>query len=262
MEMKTWISIGELADQSKVSHRTLRFYEELGLLSPLRDPFNDRRRYSKEDLIAVQNITLLKGIGLSLKEIQKLTSSRTPDVEGLLSLQLQLLQEQKRELDATIRSITQAAVKVGQGESLSLAELCHLIRRTNMSLQTQDQVYKKYLSDEQIKQLQQATSGLDSDQARDLAQAWKDLIEEATKLLGSDPTGPAAQDLAERWWAVLLKKTGGDMELILNIKAMADDMESWPDEMERPFSPQVRDFMNAALTHRHQKMQANVGIQN
>lgn len=245
-EMDAWISIGTFARKAGVSVRALRFYEEQGLLSPVRDRGNGRRCFRESDLITMQNILLLKEIGLSLRDIRLLLSSATPDLEAVLNLQLDLLIEQRRVLEHTIQSVQQAVSQLGAGDRPDLDALCRLIRMTRMRTQMSEELYRKYLTPDQMA----ALSALGSARAgEDDLQAWLPLFDEAAKLVGSDPTAAPAQEFAGRWWALLEESTGGDMDLIMNLKSMYDDMESWPEGLDRPFSPEIRDFMNAAITH-------------
>ena len=62
----TTYSIRELADEFNVTTRTLRFYEEKGLLNPSRN--NTTRSYSNTDRTRLRLILRGKRLGLSLEE--------------------------------------------------------------------------------------------------------------------------------------------------------------------------------------------------
>jgi DNA-binding transcriptional MerR regulator len=62
--------IGEAAAQAGVSTRTLRYYQELGLLSPTSTTAGGARRYSKADVERVMRIRHLRDlVGLNLHEL-------------------------------------------------------------------------------------------------------------------------------------------------------------------------------------------------
>jgi len=63
-------SIGELAKQYEVTPRSIRFYEEHGLLAPSRDGQN--RIYSKKDKVRLKLILRGKRLGFSLAETKTL----------------------------------------------------------------------------------------------------------------------------------------------------------------------------------------------
>ena len=63
-------SIGDLSREFGVTTRTIRFYEDQGLLSPTRDGQN--RIYAVRDRVRLKLILRGKRLGFSLKEINKL----------------------------------------------------------------------------------------------------------------------------------------------------------------------------------------------
>ena len=66
--------IGEFASLSDVSTKTLRFYDEIGLLRPANtDPITRYRRYAPEQLGELAAILALKDLGLSLAEVLALS---------------------------------------------------------------------------------------------------------------------------------------------------------------------------------------------
>ncbi len=64
-------AIGELADLAGTSSRTIRYYEEIGLLDPPARRSN-RRFYTDSDLRRLKFIQRLKLLGLSLAEMREL----------------------------------------------------------------------------------------------------------------------------------------------------------------------------------------------
>ena len=64
------MNIGELATLTGVSSRTIRYYEELGILpEPERSP-GGTRRYSQDYRFYVEGALALKDLGFTLEEIQ------------------------------------------------------------------------------------------------------------------------------------------------------------------------------------------------
>ena len=66
-----YLQIGEVADRTGVTQRTLRFYEERGLLKPPTRLEGGFRLYSNEDIQRVEQIKRLQNLlGLTLAEIK------------------------------------------------------------------------------------------------------------------------------------------------------------------------------------------------
>jgi DNA-binding transcriptional MerR regulator/effector-binding domain-containing protein len=109
-------SIGEFARLGAVSIRTLRHYDEIGLLPPAGvDPLTGYRSYSAKQLQQLNRIVALKDLGLTLGQIKQLLDGITVDeLRGMLLLrQAQLegeLQRQRHHLlgvEARLRHIAQ-----------------------------------------------------------------------------------------------------------------------------------------------------------
>ena len=67
-------SIGEFSKINRITPKTLRHYDKIGLLKPVRiDEWTGYRYYSPQQLPIVRSILMLKEMGFSLTEIQQIT---------------------------------------------------------------------------------------------------------------------------------------------------------------------------------------------
>lgn len=66
------VSIGELAEQAGVSTRTIRYYEELGILPVPERTVGGTRRYPRKYILYVEGARTLKQLGFGLEEIAEL----------------------------------------------------------------------------------------------------------------------------------------------------------------------------------------------
>lgn len=102
------ISIGELAKKLEMSQRTIRYYEEIGLLNSIRRIEGGRRVYTDADLRRLKLIKRLKMMGLTLSDMQELEAMWTIEKSNekvlnrlleLLSNHLKMLEERIADLD-------------------------------------------------------------------------------------------------------------------------------------------------------------------
>ncbi|HEV2253245.1 MAG TPA: MerR family transcriptional regulator [Streptosporangiaceae bacterium] len=107
-------SIGEFARLGGVSVRTLRHYDEIGLLPPATvDPDTGYRGYSAQQLTQLNRIMALKDLGLSLTQVRRLLDGITvEELGGMLILRRAQLEHEldqhKNQLlgvEARLRSI-------------------------------------------------------------------------------------------------------------------------------------------------------------
>src|SRR5512138_940620 len=83
------IRIGDFSKLSRVSVKTLRFYDEMGLLKPVQvDRFTGYRYYEFDQLPRLYRILALKDLGFSLEEIGHLLEGElsTEQMRGMLKL--------------------------------------------------------------------------------------------------------------------------------------------------------------------------------
>jgi DNA-binding transcriptional MerR regulator len=94
--------IGDFSKLSQVTVKTLRYYDELGLLKPVEvDRFTGYRYYSADQLPRLNRILALKDLGLSLEQIATLFAARdkltVEQMRGMLRLKQAEAQERVRE---------------------------------------------------------------------------------------------------------------------------------------------------------------------
>jgi len=68
------ISIGKVCERTGLSARTVRYYEEVGLLPGVRRRSGGRRIYGDDEIERIRFIQRLKTLGLTLQEIKELNS--------------------------------------------------------------------------------------------------------------------------------------------------------------------------------------------
>ncbi len=103
--------IGELARAYNVTLRTLRFYEDRGLLVPKRQ--GTARLYSQRDRARLESILRLKNLGFTLAEIRDILAEgeKRASVGGIklradqVSAQIALLERQRRDIDGAISAL-------------------------------------------------------------------------------------------------------------------------------------------------------------
>ena len=98
-------TINKLAKLAGISTRTLRYYDELGLLSPIRLSSNGYRIYGQKEVDLLQQILFYRELGLPLEEIKNIIWSK--DYDGIAALQghLSALKAKKEQIELLISNV-------------------------------------------------------------------------------------------------------------------------------------------------------------
>ncbi|MGN6307605.1 MAG: MerR family transcriptional regulator [Mesorhizobium sp.] len=89
-----FVRIGEMAKTFGVTLRTLRFYEDKGLLSPKRD--GATRLYTRRDRARLKLILLGRKVGFSLREVKQIIDLYDPAGSNARQLRLALDKSEKQ----------------------------------------------------------------------------------------------------------------------------------------------------------------------
>ncbi|MBT2507698.1 MerR family transcriptional regulator [Streptomyces sp. ISL-98] len=108
-------SISDVARMSGVTSRTLRHYDEIGLLPPAWIGSNGHRYYEEADLLRLQQILLMRELDLGLREIQAVLDSHVDQVTVLREHHRRLLRERDR-LETLVRTVGRTIAELEEGK--------------------------------------------------------------------------------------------------------------------------------------------------
>jgi DNA-binding transcriptional MerR regulator len=141
-----YLQIGEVAERTSVTQRTLRFYEEKGLLKPPTRMEGGFRLYSEDDVRRVDQIRRLqKLLGFTLAEIKEMVEAE--------EVKWQLRAEYRPEADLRERRQSIAtAVEVTERQCALIRQKVDALQDMQSRLEEKLQKYRQWLSqiDEQL----------------------------------------------------------------------------------------------------------------
>lgn len=113
-------SIAEVARASGVTSRTLRHYHAIGLLVPARTAPNGRRHYEQEQLLRLQQILLLRDLGLGLDVVAEVIAHRsTSDTIEVLGRHKEWLLREQLRLGQLVRTVDSTIENLRKGGEMS-----------------------------------------------------------------------------------------------------------------------------------------------
>ncbi len=247
--MEDVLDIAEVVRRTGLTSRALRFYEARGLVKPLRTQ-SGRRLYGPGELERINQVLALKKAGLTIAQIQRLTSRRPMDLAALVDAQLEALEAQSRALADAKALLLTVKSRIDHGAPIDVATFCALIRSgdTIMEQDSWKKVTDRYYTPEaRAEWATRMPDGFDQDA---YAAQWRELgrIEAALPL---DPGSAEAQAFVNEWFALLKPCTDvATPAMMEGTSRMYDDMDNWAGDADPGFSKRVWDFMKQASQHR------------
>lgn len=241
-------TIQEVARRTGVTSRTLRHYHAVGLLPPARVAGNGHRRYGRGELVRLQRILLLRGLGLGLPQIRSILDGQQDDAAALAE-HLELLNTERRRLQDQIRAVRATLDALSTGKDIMAEEMFqgfdHTRYRGEVVERWGEQAYKE--SDRWWRSLDAGQKeGFHAEHAA-LQDAWDDL-----QRRGLPPNSADSQDVAARHAQWIGAGTGGRRpgpQMLLGLAEMYAADERFAANYTREFEGGAR-YVRDALVYR------------
>ncbi len=133
--MQQLLTVGQLARATGVSAKTIRYYEQVGVLpTPRRSP-SGYRHYARRDVHRLLFVRRARALGLSLKNLKTLTvevdnrrcGTMQPQLSNLVQAQLQTVQQRIAEFQLLRRQLEQVLQQLSTTTLTDAAEGCRCL---------------------------------------------------------------------------------------------------------------------------------------
>ncbi|QDE33683.1 MerR family transcriptional regulator [Microbacterium foliorum] len=196
MSGRDW-SIQEIARLAGTTSRTLRHYDDVGLLPPSRIAHNGYRHYDEAALVRLQRILLLRELGLGLPQIAEVLSpvNARQSEESALETHLALLREEQNRLARQIASVENTINALKGGEELMAENMFDGFDHAQYREEVEERWGRKAYADSD-----RWWRGMTDTERADWQQRVSDLGRDwiAAAESGIDPASAEAQDVARR----------------------------------------------------------------
>ncbi|AQY00468.1 MULTISPECIES: MerR family transcriptional regulator [Microbacterium] len=196
MTGRDW-SIQEIARLAGTTSRTLRHYDDVGLLSPSRIAHNGYRHYDEAALVRLQRILLLRELGLGLPQIAEVLNpvNARQSEESALETHLALLREEQNRLARQIASVENTINALKGGEELMAENMFDGFDYTQYKEEVEERWGRKAYADSD-RWWRGMTDAERADWQQRVSDLGRDWIAAAES--GIDPASAEAQDVARR----------------------------------------------------------------
>jgi len=239
--MKTGYLVREFAKLTRVTVRTLHYYDQIGLLRPSFERPNGYRVYTDADLLKLQQIVTLKFMGFSLDEIRRLLESRGYEAVKSLKVQAEAVRDEIARLREASRAIDQVLARLEKDGRIHKEKLVKIMEVIQMGEDVKKGWHEKYFSEEDLKKFQEVGKKYTPEAMTAYQNRWAALIAEVRANIGLDPASAKAQDLGRRWKTLLDEAYGGFPELKAKIARAYTDGAIPKDQ--NMIAPEVWEFI-------------------
>ncbi|MGI8780274.1 MAG: MerR family transcriptional regulator [Solirubrobacteraceae bacterium] len=214
-QTRPW-QIGDVAEATGLTVRTLHHYDEIGLLVPSSRSDAGYRLYNDGDVRRLYRILALRGMGFPLEEIGSTLVREGEDPRPAVRRHLERIDEQLR-LAAQLRT-----------------RLTHILDVLDHADEPSDDLFieaievmtrmEQYYTPEQLADLEQRRNALGEEGMQRAQDEWTQLIAEveAEREAGTDPADARLTPLIERWTAMVDQFTGGDPGIRASLHKLYD----------------------------------------
>ena len=190
-------TVKQLSRLAGVSTRTLRYYDEIGLLKPVRNPSNGYREYDAAALLRLQQILFFREMDFALEDIYEIINQPDFDVLNALGIHRENLLQRVKRLNHLIETVDKT--------------MQHLQGETKM---TEGEFYEGFSEEQEKRYTEEARKRYDPQMVDESVNRWKRYSKEQKKRIleegvaitralagqmDKEPGSVEVQDLVKAW---------------------------------------------------------------
>lgn len=237
-------TVKQLADLSGVTPRTLHYYDQIGLLSPARDPHNGYRIYQRPALLRLQQILFLRELGFSLEDIQAILDQPGFDLLPALEAHRLALTERRERLDRLLDTIERTISHLKGNIEMDHKEFFEGFSEEKQK--EYEEVIRQRYGEEQLSQSQKRWGSYSEEKKRQVMEEGRENYRRLVEAMPFGPASPQAQEGIARWHQHLRNFYEPAPEILLGL---ADAYNEDPEfaAFFQHFHPDLASFMRQAI---------------
>jgi DNA-binding transcriptional MerR regulator len=236
--------VGAFAALAGVTVRALHHYDRVGLLRPKRGA-GGYRVYSARDLERLEQIVVLRFLGIPLRQIGGMLSASPTSLAASLRAQRGTLAKRRQLLDVAIAAIGDLENAVATGATAEPQLFKRIIEVIDM--QTDPRAATKQYEELVVKKVERLQA-LSPEALADLRSRWTALVMDIKGALTEDPASATAQAFGVRWTDLLGQLMGQPVDP--GTLSVHQQTHEWDTRMASFVDRSVWEFMTRVLAAR------------
>lgn len=237
-------TITSLAKQARVTVRTLRHYDQIGLLKPLVRMANGKRTYGDEQFLRLFEIVFFKKIGLSLPKIKRIFLAKDYDKAATLVTRKQELVKEIKRLQRYVTSID-ITIPYYKNCTLSQKEKLEKFRSLQNKMKEVEEIQLKEFGKERMEKAKEKAEAVSAEEIDELADRSNKLMKDAIKAIeqGLKPSSKEVQKLMKRYYDLLTEFYPVTGEIFLKFRDTVMDQR----EVYAAYHSKLPEFLYEAM---------------
>lgn len=217
--MDNYLKIGELANITGVTVRTLHYYDEFGLLKPVQITETGHRLYNLKSITELYRIIAMKNLGFNLDEIKDLIMTKDIDIYKLVDIQVSSIQEEIGHKQLLLTKLLKLKHKLKDNNYVSTEDFQRIVPFINASAD-------KFFTKEQFEKLKNHHESLNNES--EIVSEWMAFILKLETCYKNKlpKTDPYAIECIEYWRKITTQFIGDDKQMEKSILSFHSTQES------------------------------------
>lgn len=239
-------NIATLAKKARVTVRTLRHYDQIGLLKPQIRLANGRRIYGDEQFLRLSEIVFFKKMGINLPKIKGIFTAK--DCSQMAAA---ALIERKKALAKEVKRLQQYVVSIDtvlpqyKNCALSQKERLEKFRSLQNTLKEVEEIQIKEFGREAVEKAKEKVAALTEDQVEDFMARSMKLMKSIVKAVEQelDPASKEVQAIVKQYYDQMTEFNPVTEEIFLKLRDCILDQR----EYYEAYHPKLPEFLYEAF---------------
>ncbi|MBX9975795.1 MerR family transcriptional regulator [Cytobacillus firmus] len=244
-------TVQKLAQLAGVSSRTLRYYDEIGILKPARTNSSGYRIYGQQEVDRLQQILFYRELGISLDQIKEIITAPAFDAADALKEHREKLLEKRKQLDLLITNVEKTIASAEGRTTMSDKEKFEGFKKK--MIEDNEEQYGKEIREKYGDETVDKSNAKIMNMTQEEDEAVTKLSEEVNRTLAqametSDPESELAQkaaDLHKQWITFYWSEYSKEAHAGLGEMYVADErFKAYYDKIRPGAAEFLRDAIN------------------
>jgi len=237
-------SVRQVAKMAGVSARTLHYYDEIGLLSPQRNPVNGYRLYERTDVLRLQQILFLRELGFGLEAVRAVIDR--PDFNLLDALEQHRveLQERQKRLARLLETVERTILHIKGKIEMEPDELFDGLSEDKQK-EYEIEARRRY-GEEPVNESNQRWNSYPTEKKQAILNEGREIYAAMAEAIPLGPGSEQAQECVARWHQNLRNFYEPTAEILLGLGDLYNEDAAFKTNFDR-IHPDLAAFMRESI---------------